>query len=145
MGRSLGVRPVQRGTKPIPLGAGPGTRSHRREEIPAGLEPKVDVLEDPRLLVQRQGGHRVERDDGGEALGGKFQRCHIGGLKSRTRDQLLRPSDLDGRYVDAGYRIALSKDGRGWGDAAATKVEYLVTIVEQRYELGEPRLIIRPA
>src|SRR5437870_6366688 len=68
VGRTIGVAPVHRRAMPIVLGASPGTGSHRREQVPAGSEPPVDVPEDRRLLIQRQVDDGIEGDDRSKAV-----------------------------------------------------------------------------
>src|SRR5436305_1231177 len=95
VGRTIGMAPVHRRSKPVVFGAGPGTGSYGREQIPTGSEPPVDVFEDGGLLFQRDMDDGIERDDGPKALGWKFHSGHISAAKMRRRNQPASTRDLD--------------------------------------------------
>src|SRR5438552_11345154 len=95
VGRTISMAPVHRRSKPVVFGAGPGTGSYGREQIPTGSEPPVDVFEDGGLLFQRDMDDGIERDDGGKRSGRKFHSGHISAVKMRRRNQPASTRDLD--------------------------------------------------
>src|SRR5207245_4814197 len=101
--------------RPMPdvIGTRPAAGSNSREQVPTGSEPPIDVSEDRRLLVQRHVDDRIERNDGHEALGRKFQSGHISALKVRRWNEPACTGDLDGWQIHAGYREVLGEEGGG--------------------------------
>jgi hypothetical protein len=141
----IGVAPVHPRAMPIAFRPSPGLRTHYRQQVTAGSEPATDLLEDRGLLLDRHMDDRVEGDDGGKTLRWKLDGRHVGALKLRSGHELARSSDLDGRYVHAGHRVAIGEDCGGRHAAPTPQIEDRITLIEQWLQLRQPRFVIRPS